>query len=116
MVFVDKLDAYFAFDPGSSWAARGHIQEPGHMTTSSYSTADFAAHLAGAPNGLGSVIAITRQTRTVLCLATHDDHAAHAVEIIAGQKGLTVKLSGDDGRGLHVIHLTGFAATSRYSK
>lgn len=68
---------------------------------------DFVTLLLNAPNGLGSVVGVEVNAWS-LKASTRDDHAAHAVEILAKRKGLKVLRTLTD-EGLHIIGLKGFA-------
>lgn len=74
---------------------------------SNLTSGEFVELLADQPNGLGSVVAVVVSRRRVTA-RTSDDHAAHAVEILAARKGLkTLTTRPDDGSW--VIGITGFA-------
>lgn len=68
-------------------------------------TTDFAA-LVAQNYALDSVVALTVKARRVNA-QTRDDHAAHAIEMLAARKGLlTLTTRPDDGS--FVIGITGF--------
>lgn len=68
--------------------------------------AAFRDLLVAAPNGLGSALSVELRARG-LTVRTFDDHAAHAVELLATRRGLRVLVTRPD-TGQFVLGLKGF--------
>lgn len=79
------------------------------MTLSTTTLAAFLDRLQAHQKGLWAVIAPgTTVGRRLLAVRSQDDHAVHAVQILAERLGLrTLRTQTDEG--LHVVSVRGFA-------